>query len=52
MARVADAVREKHAEQSISPLPVKQERLRGKMTSKLRPKVREELISEERYIRC
>ena len=34
------------------PLPVKQERRRAKMTSKLRPEVREELISEEKYIRC
>ena len=34
------------------PLPVKQERRRAKMTSKRRPEVREELIPEERYIRC
>ena len=44
--------RETRRPKHLPPLSERQERLLEEMTSKLRPEVREELVSEERYTRC
>lgn len=42
-------MREKHPSKASHPLSVGQERLSEEITSKLRPEVREEFVSEEKF---